>query len=212
MTEQSKWASAGPANSIFVACAGLLAGGWLLGYLKPEVALVFGVFSMLICPVYTYVAVMMLKSGDHFTGNMFYVFGAIFFGVAGTVNVISYFAALQGWPMDPKAMGPIWLVMALFMLAVTWVYRVAPAAFFLLCVAASIGMLALGLLTMGWGDPLVLGRISGWAFLVMGFVSLYCGLATYLAPVAPPLGPVLFASQRTGVQDSALAEADQAAR
>lgn len=195
--ENRKWASAQPTMTMMFSVMCMIYWAWMIGILKPEAQLFIGIIQLALYPSYIIAAIIELKGGDGLSGNVYYYFATFFGAASGAVNIVSYFAGIFGWPVDPSVMGFIWIWIGVMLAGILPAYRKYGWIFFTLCAFAAISLLVLALVAFGIGPAAfmpILNQISAWCLFLVGIEGLYLALAAHLetADIKIPTGKSLF--------------------
>lgn len=182
MENKQRWASATPTMTLIFSMLAMMFWANFMGYLKPEAALLLGVIQVGIFPAYLIGAVILLKEGDALNGNVFFYFATWFGFVAGLINIVTYFAPIYNWAIDPRITGYFWLWAAVMLYGSLPAYRKVPWVFFtvLFCAATALLLIALTSLEL---VPVVFNIAAGWCLFVVGVFGLYLAVAGLLENV-----------------------------
>lgn len=167
----------------------------LLGFLGENASFTIGIIQLGVLAIYTIGAVLLLKSGNAFEGNVFLIFAGFFAGVGGLTNVSGAIAANLGWGFCITAPGICWILCGVFLLAVLPAVRTSPKAGFIFYIFGGIGLIVMGLTTLEL-IPAAWNTVAAWSFFVAGVCGLFvtvsvmndfCGVKNF-----PPLGKPFF--------------------
>ena len=140
-------------------------------------------------------AILLLKSGSAFEGNVFLIFAGFFAGAGGLSNIFAGLSANLGWGFSSTAPGICWVLCGILLLAVIPAVRKNPKAGFIFYIFGGIGLIVMGLTTLGilsacWNT------VAAWSFFIAGTCGLivtisvmndFCGVKNF-----PPLGKPFF--------------------
>lgn len=187
-----KVADAGPAGWMAYSMATLIAWPSLCGFVNDKALLFMAAISLACTIPYLTAGISQLKSSNVAGGVTWMYFGAFFAFCSAECYLISYFAPIYGWKLDPRILGFEWAVLAIVLILTTPVFlKYSPAAAAVSVVAADIGLATLALIYWGYTD---LVWISGWAFFVAGFFGIIMTAGGILDgagmkfPVGKPIG------------------------
>lgn len=193
MENNQKWASAAPTMTLMFSMLGLMFWAIFVGLLKPEAALLLGVIQVGIFPAYLIGGIILLKEGDGLNGNVFYYFSTYFGLCAGLYNLVTYFAPIYHWAIDPRIMGYFWLCASIMLFGSLLGYKKVPWVFFSVLFFAALALFILGFTALGL-LPLVFNLVAGWCLFIVGIFGLYLAVAGLLenADIKLPLGRPFF--------------------
>lgn len=190
-----KIADAGPAGWMAYSMATLIAWPSLCGFVNDKALLFMAAISLACTIPYLTAGISQLKSNNVAGGVTWMYFGAFFAFCSAECYLISYFAPIYGWQLDPRILGFEWAVLAIVLILTTPIFiKFSPAAASVSVVAADIGLATLALIYWGYTD-LVL--VSGWAFFVAGFFGIIMTAGGILDgagmkfPMGKPIGSYL---------------------
>ena len=194
-SEEKTWGNPTPAVTLFFAVLVIMFWAMMLGYLKPEAALLLGVIQLMLFAPWLVGAIVILKSGDAIGGTLFLYFSAFFAGCSGAINVVGYFAQVYNWPLDPRIAGYLWLFAAVMLLPALVTYRNAGWIFWTLVLFADIGLFLFAFVVLGIGPVVTMNKVAAWFFFVVAIEGLYMAAASYAALAGVPMyfGRSLFA-------------------
>lgn len=159
-------ADAGPAGWMAYSMATLIAWPSLCGYVNDKALLFMAAISLACTIPYLTAGISQLKSRNTAGGVTWIYFGAFFAFCSAECYLISYFAPIYGWQLDPRILGFEWAVLAIVLILTTPVFiKFSPAAASLSVIAADIGLATLALIYWGYTG---LVQVSGWAFFAAG--------------------------------------------
>lgn len=167
----------------------------LLGFLGEGTGLAIGVIQVGVLGIYMAGAILLLKNGEAFEGNIFLIFAGFFGGAGGLSNIFGDLAAHWGMPFSGATAGVCWILSGILLLAVLPAVRKNPKTGFLFYIFGGIGLIVMGLTTLGilsagWNT------VAAWSFFIAGT----CGLIVTISVMngfmgvnnCPPLGKPFF--------------------
>ncbi len=168
----------------------------LMGFLGDGAGLAIGAIQCGVFGGYICGSIILLKKGLAFEGNVFMVFASFFGGVGGLTNIIGAVAHFVGMPFSNAVPGICWLLCGVFLIAILPGTRTAPKAGFLFYIFGGVGLIFMGLLTLGVLGGSVWTQIIAWSLFGAGVCGLFVTISTMngLGGVAnmPPLGKPFF--------------------
>jgi hypothetical protein len=187
-------ADAGAAGWVAYSIAVWMAWVFLLGYVKPTAGIYMAGISVACLIAYTYAAVTQLKLGNLVGGVTWAYFGAFFAGASAFNYLIGWLAAKNGWAVDGRIQGWMWLVLGIVLIMETPIFmKYSNAAAWISIVGADVGIITLAIVFWGYGGT-VMADISGWSFFVAGVGGILNAGSGILEGGGwkLPLGPPLF--------------------
>jgi len=165
-----KIADAGPAGWMAYSVATLIAWPSLCGFVSDKALLFMAAISLACTIPYLTAGITQLRLSNVAGGVTWMYFGAFFAFCSAECYLISYFAPLYGWELDPRILGFEWAVLAVVLILTTPIFlKYSPIAAAVSVIAADIGLVTLALIY--WGvTSLVL--VCGWAFFIAGLFGI----------------------------------------
>ena len=161
-------ADAGAAGWVAYSIAVWMAWVYLLGYVKPTAGIYMAGISVACLMAYTYAAVTELKLGNLVGGVTWAYFGSFFAGASAFNYFIGWLAAKNGWTVDGRIQGWMWLVLGIVLIIETPIFmKYSNAAAWISILGADVGIITLAIVFWGYGGT-AMADISGWSFFVAG--------------------------------------------
>ena len=188
-----KWAEPNATMCLIFAVFAGCFWAMMTGQVKPEASLIVGVIQISVLPSYLVLSTILLKNNDGLNGNLFSYFCVFFSAVGGATSLVSYFANIYGWPIDASILGLVWLYIGLMVGFALPAFKTAPWSFFVLLVLTAVGLVLMGLITIGL-LPASLTNLTGWIFGLCSMMGLYFAITMHVsfAGVTYPLGKPFF--------------------
>ncbi|SDP60164.1 acetate uptake transporter family protein [Desulforhopalus singaporensis] len=200
-----KVADAGPAGWMAYSMATLIAWPSLCGMVNDRALLFMAAISLACTIPYLTAGISQLRLSNVAGGVTWIYFGAFFAFCSAECYLISYFAPIYQWQLDPRILGFEWAVLAMVLILTTPVFiKYSPAAASLSVLAADIGLATLALIYWGYTEFI---PVSGWSFFVAGVFGIIMTVggifdgAGMKFPMGRPLGSYL--QRRLSVEEVA---------
>ncbi len=191
MSQEHAAANPAPAGLVALAMACFTFYAMHTGKVDPSAGVLLGIWLLGGFVIQLIVGVMELNHGNVLGGNVFTFFAAFFMLVTGLELIFKFFAAQNGWTIDPRIDGWAWLPLAIALLTWTPGYFKSPLsliiAVLLLDIAVPvIALMDLGILSREWH------AVSGNSLGIAGIFALYTAwgvvLNTHFGKTVIPLG------------------------
>lgn len=171
----------------------------MMGWLQPGTAssMAFGLVQFLCFVPWMIASILLIKQGNQFGGNTFFIFAVCFAGVGGGFNLFGPILEKAGYAFDHALVGWVFLTGGIYLLLVLPVVAYGDLANFLVMLFAGIGVLMAGLGPLGvfgYGQGYAIAsQVGGIALLLDGLVGFYTLLHAQFKVfgVILPVGPVL---------------------
>ena len=195
VTAKPELAYPGPSLAFVFTNLSFLFWANLMGFLGDGAGLAIGAIQLGVFGTYLSCSLVLYKRGAAFEGNVFMVFAAFFGGAGSLLNIFGAIAHHVGMPIADSAGGICWLLCGVFLIAILPGARKSPKAGFLFYVFGGVGLVLMGLLTLGIIAG-VWGKIVAWLLFGAGA----CGLCVTISGMnsfegvnnMPPLGKPFF--------------------
>lgn len=166
--------------------------GATMGWFGPGSSLALGLIMLACYLPYLYGGISCIQKGDTVSGATFLIFTAMFAGVGGVENLLSYYVSVTGTAVDFTIFGWIWILCAIIIVPVVVTMAKGPWIPFLTFAIAIPELAAMGVATVG--GPEVFNTVACVCFVIVGSGSLWMSIALMLqgGGVNAPLGRPLF--------------------
>ena len=188
-----KWAA--PATTLCFIFTNLSFMFWLAntGYFGEGAGLILGLCQIGFFPAYIIGGVLLIKENDGWNGNIFMIFATFFGATAGITSAASYLLTVLNVTYDITPTNVCWILCGVLLIGSLPGIRDWPWTYFMIFFLAGVALILMGLGGFGilgaWSIP-----ASGWVFLPVGILGIYCAIAgmNEHAGSPMPLGRPLF--------------------
>ena len=171
----------------------------MMGFLGDGAGLTIGLVQLGVYGAYLSGAILLCKNGLDFNGNVFMIFASFFGGAGAMTNIGAALSAHFGIPFSGTAVGVVNLISGIFLLGILPVLAHAPWVDFAIFFFAGLGLVVLGLQTIGaFGSGAtanaIATQVSAWSFFADGCVGMWSTIGTMLgfSGIKVPMGKPLF--------------------